>query len=212
MTTVGRGDHAINSGVRYEGAAYTGTVEPLGCVLADPDSDTADYPRSWDNYLKITDKRPWVWTSDPMTGVSFLRSTIKENQVRDGMGYTLLVGEKFVDSYHYDDGMYDADNDTVYSGFGADNFRFTAQPPVADISDTAGNNRCRFGGPHVGITQFVFCDGTVHGISNAIDAATFRNLGTGRSSIDRRHVDSLGHADKRRAQGCSRGLFRASGI
>jgi type II secretory pathway pseudopilin PulG len=175
VTMVARGDYAINSGVRYQGAAYTGTVVSQGCTLIEPEHDNADYPRSWGNYL--SQPPPWSWPTDPMTGVSYLRSTIKENQVRDGMGYTLLVGEKFVDLYHYDDGMYDADNDTLYSGFGADNFRFTAQPPLNDTSDTAGADRCRFGSPHVGITQFVFCDGTVHGISNSIDATTFRNLG-----------------------------------
>ena len=171
---VARGDYAINSGVRYSGAAYTGSPNLLGCSLRAPDSGMAEYPRSWANYKNGSQ---WSWTSDPFTGVSYLRSVVRENQLKDGLTYTLLIGEKFVDIFHYDDGRYDADNDTMYSGFGNDNFRFSAQTPLNDASDESGNNRCRFGSPHVGLAQFAFCDGAVRTITTSIDATTFRYLG-----------------------------------
>ena len=112
-----------------------------------------------------------------MTGVSFLRSMVRDNQVKDGLSYTYLIGEKFVDSYHYEDGLYDGDNDTLYSGFDNDNFRFTAEPPLNDTADAAGAARCRFGSPHRGITQFVMCDGSVHAISNEIDKVAHQHMG-----------------------------------
>ncbi len=174
-TTAARGDYAINSGVRYYGTAYTGTPEPAGCTLAAPDQGMAEYPRSWGNYLGSPP--PWAWTSDPFTGISFLRSLVRDNQIKDGMTYTYLIGEKFVDSYHYDDGFYDADNDTMYSGFGNDNYRLTSEAPLNDTNDSNGAARCRFGGPHNAITQFVFCDGAVHSINNSIDATTHRFFG-----------------------------------
>jgi hypothetical protein len=93
------------------------------------------------------------------------------------MGYTYLIGEKFVDYTHYEDGLYDGDNDSVYGGFDNDNFRFTAEPPLNDIADAVGAARCRFGSPHAGITQFVLCDGSVHSISNSIDQLTHQHLG-----------------------------------
>ncbi len=184
VASVARGDYAINSGVRYSGTAYTGFAQPAGCNLAAPDQAMADYPRSWGNYLK--QPPPWTWTSDPFSGISFLRSMIRDNQIKDGMTYTYLIGEKFVDASHYDDGAYDADNDTMYSGFGNDNFRLASESPLNDTRDDAGASRCRFGSPHTGITQFVFCDGAVRAINNAIDATTHRYLG---ERADRQVID-----------------------
>jgi hypothetical protein len=146
-----------------------------GCCLSAPDSGNADYPRSWSNYK--TGQPPWAWPSDTFTGVSFVRSKVTDGQVKDGMTYTYLVGEKYVDFNHYDTGKWDADNDTVFSGFGNDNYRLTAEAPLNDASASAGDHRCRFGSPHAGITQFVFCDGAVRAISNAIDPIMHRYLG-----------------------------------
>jgi prepilin-type N-terminal cleavage/methylation domain-containing protein len=174
VSNVARGDYAINSGCRYSGAVYSTPprTDSEACTL-----EKGEYPNSWADYVNPSPSNQWAWTTDPMTGVSYLRSMVHDNQIKDGLGYTYLIGEKFVDIYHYDDGLYDADNDTVYSGFDNDNFRFTAQQPLNDAPDPAGAAQCRFGSPHVGVTQFVFCDGSVHTISNSIDQLTHQHLG-----------------------------------
>jgi prepilin-type N-terminal cleavage/methylation domain-containing protein len=170
--TVARGDYAINSGVRYIGSAYSGAVNN-NCTL-----EKGEYPNSWQEYANNSSgSSQWAWTGDAFTGVSFLRSTVHENQIKDGLGYTYLVGEKFVDIYHYEDGLYDADNDSLYAGFDNDNYRYTIETPLNDMADGPGAARCRFGSPHAGITQFVLCDGSVHAISNSIDQQTHQHLG-----------------------------------
>jgi prepilin-type N-terminal cleavage/methylation domain-containing protein len=172
MTMVARGDYAINAGVQYAG----GTIlsNPLGCVV-----DTSIYPTSSAQANQFPG-----WSKDRFSGVSFQRSMIRNSDVTDGASHTYLIGEKFLDSKHYEDGLYDADNDTVYTGMGDDNYRLTIESPLNDQSDAdlpeaqkPDTRRCRFGSAHVGVLNFVFCDGSTHTISVAIDATTHRYLG-----------------------------------
>ena len=58
----------------------------------------------------------WVSMAD-ITGVSFLRSTIRFSDIRDGSSCTYLVGEKYVRPDYYDTGQDPGDNEGVYMGF-----------------------------------------------------------------------------------------------
>jgi prepilin-type N-terminal cleavage/methylation domain-containing protein len=171
-TAVARSDYAINAGIRYD--ATTNSTDPLGCVVA-----TAIYPTSSAQGSQFTG-----WTKDRFSGISFQRSMIRNSDITDGASHTYLIGEKFLDSKHYNDGQYDADNDTLYSGMGDDNYRLTIEQPLNDQSDAdlpAAQNpdtrRCRFGSAHLGVVDFAFCDGSTHTISVFIDSATHRYLG-----------------------------------
>ena len=109
---------------------------------------------------------------------------IRATDITDGMSHTYLIGEKFLDLKHYEDGAYDADNDTLFSGMGDDNYRLTFDTPLNDQSDAdlpaeqkPDTRRCRFGSAHVGVVNFVFCDGSTHTMSVTIDQTTHRYLG-----------------------------------
>lgn len=110
-----------------------------------------------------------------LSGVSFERSEVKPDQVRDGTTYTLMLGEKYLNADHYASGLENYDNESVYTGFNNDNFRSASAPPLQDrhgLSDPL-----LFGGSHVGICNFTFCDGSVRSISYAVNPTVFSNLG-----------------------------------
>jgi prepilin-type N-terminal cleavage/methylation domain-containing protein len=194
VSSVGRGDYAANSGVRYSanGPVYG---DQYGCEISDtqypnegqfdPKSSTATTFTAWPSTASSTMYR---WT-----GVVYQRSGLGDGSVRDGMTYTYLYGEKFLPR-SYEDGTYPGDNGTLFGGMGNDNFRSTYVEPASqsamtpkspanstalknDADDNSGASRCLFGGPHSGIVQFVFCDGAIKNISTSIDAHTHRYLG-----------------------------------
>jgi hypothetical protein len=109
------------------------------------------------------------------SGISFQRSSVSSAAIRDGLSNTYLIGEKYVSSDHYEDGVDGGDNDTAFSGFGNDNFRSTDQTPLNDQRGKAYD--CRFGSPHSGIFQMSFCDGSTKSINIGVDATVHRYLG-----------------------------------
>lgn len=128
VTAVARGDYAANAGVRYDKANVNDTTDTenvFGCFITPGNAGSGkDYPNS---YKDSTGK---VNTTDfnnkwRFTGVIFQRSTIGQNNVKDGASKTYLFGEKFVDRAHTEDGSYFADQTNMYTGMGADNYRTT---------------------------------------------------------------------------------------
>jgi hypothetical protein len=131
--------------------------------------------------------------------VIYQRTGVPQGAIKDGTTYTYLFGEKYVDIDHYETGAYTGDNDTMFSGFGNDNYRTTfvapspsngpmdpespadtaAFPPLRNDSRSSvpGDCSCSFGGPHAGIVIFAFCDGQVRSVSTSIDPFTHRYLG-----------------------------------
>src|SRR5262249_44366280 len=123
------------------------------CELA-----AAEYPTTLSQVIGSSPFPKGKATGDPgwvpaiaFSGVSFQRSGIGSAAIKDGTTHTYLIGEKYVSSDHYDDGADGGDNDTLYSGFGNDNYRSTYDTPLNDQRGKSAD--CIFGGPHSGIVQ-----------------------------------------------------------
>jgi prepilin-type processing-associated H-X9-DG protein len=88
-------------------------------------------------------------------------------QITDGLSSTILVGEKHVPPYAIgipplDCGMYDGHNPMCNTRGGG---------PLYPVASSQMDNGWKFGSAHPGLCQFVFCDGSVHALSNTIDPA-----------------------------------------
>jgi hypothetical protein len=118
-------------------------------------------------------------------------------KITDGLSNTLLVGEKHIRPASRDGKNEDR---SVFNGSNANNFSRLAGIPPTGVAQTDGvmqypiiqseqdateatttppgpydSNNC-FGGPHSGICQFAFCDGSVRGVLNTVDLITLTRL------------------------------------
>lgn len=124
------------------------------------------------------------WGSEPggwknATGVIYRRSTTQIAHIRDGTSCTYLIGERYLDPEHYEDGTLPSDDQGWDLGFEYDVNRWTRIPPRQDLpgyTDNLGRDTI-FGSAHWGKFHVAFCDGSVHGINYSIDRTTHRQLG-----------------------------------
>ena len=109
-------------------------------------------------------------------GISFEQSTIRKDDITDGLSQTVMLGEKYLGVNLYGTGLDGADNENQFVGFDNDIHRATSEVPKQDrwgLGDGFG-----FGSAHANASNFALCDGSVITISYFVDAETFRRLGT----------------------------------
>ncbi len=161
---VGRSDYAMNSG----------TVRNEIC-LGPPSLSAGD---SWP--ICQTPENPHCQSCWPdparWDGLSFQRSQITPAHVRDGTSNTILAGEKHINPLCYMSTCDSGDNETMFSGWNNDIYRITSVRPRRDTENW--NAPQYFGSAHSGSCNFILADGSVRAISYAVDAATFRALGS----------------------------------
>jgi prepilin-type N-terminal cleavage/methylation domain-containing protein len=135
---------------------------------------------------------PNFWkTLSTNTGVILQHSQFKMALIADGASNTYLVGEKYLTTDHYADGMDAGDNETAYSGlnwdstrtsgylgagFGNKGYRLPEQDMPGNPSLPNSTDIWNFGSAHPGSFVMVFCDSSVHDISYTIDPETHRRL------------------------------------
>ncbi len=125
------------------------------------------------------------------TGVIYRRSMVQASQLRHGASSTYLIGEKYVDSYSYD--QYDiaglteqseyGDEQGWVDGYNNDTTRWTGVAgqvdaltiPLRDMWGNYDNNQ--FGSVHPNTFSMAMCDGSVHQISYSVDPNVHRILG-----------------------------------
>jgi prepilin-type N-terminal cleavage/methylation domain-containing protein/prepilin-type processing-associated H-X9-DG protein len=96
--------------------------------------------------------------------------------ITDGTSNTLLVSEKRLNLANL--GTPQDDDDVGYTeGWDNDTIRETENGPEPDYRDADGDGKMRFGSSHPGRMNAVFADGSVRGISYAIDPVIFSYLG-----------------------------------
>ena len=100
--------------------------------------------------------------------------------ITDGTSNTLLFGEKHVRpnslrGKNEDRSVFGGQNNSVrrMAGIGANGDQRALMPPDAQSPALANSS---FGGPHPGVCQFVFCDGSVKAISTSVDLQTLTYL------------------------------------
>jgi prepilin-type N-terminal cleavage/methylation domain-containing protein/prepilin-type processing-associated H-X9-DG protein len=103
------------------------------------------------------------------------------NQITDGLSNTFLVGEKHVplgnfgSSSYGDVCIFGGDHMTVGRQAGA---RFPLTTSITQTSGVGGGNNGTwvFGSYHTSVVNFVFCDGSVHGLNTSVSGTTLGYL------------------------------------
>lgn len=127
------------------------------------------------NSLSEGDSATYAWASTSQaTGISFLRSKVRQSDISDGLTNTVLAGEKNVTLNGYLTASDPGNDQSMYSGVDWDVNRWTNKPPLRDGDVPAPT---RFGSTHESGCQIVFCDGHVAMVSWSVDGTIFRNLG-----------------------------------
>jgi len=95
--------------------------------------------------------------------------------VKDGDGYTILVGERNYNRQRMADPSQQDEDNGYIAGYSWDSIRWGYDTPAADRLDMSDFDT-RFGSSHNLICQFVFCDGGVRTITYNVDLQVFRGL------------------------------------
>jgi prepilin-type N-terminal cleavage/methylation domain-containing protein/prepilin-type processing-associated H-X9-DG protein len=120
------------------------------------------------------------------SGVMFSCSRVRAADIGDGTSNTYLLGEKYVNADHYEDGGDAGDNESALIGDDRDITRWggpwppagwpkgpptcSGAGPYIPMPDSFGLSSCLvFGSPHSGGFNMGFCDGSVQTISFTID-------------------------------------------
>lgn len=124
-----------------------------------------------------------VWLVDMgvvFHGPIYQHSTVKQAQVIDGTSHTIMLGEKYLVADHYHDGVSWTDIENIFIGYDDDYSKTTDQdiPSAAYSRDMHNYDQYwAFGSAHASAANFVFCDGSVHGIDYDVEPIVFRSLG-----------------------------------
>ncbi|MCA9100737.1 MAG: DUF1559 domain-containing protein [Pirellulales bacterium] len=122
-------------------------------------------------------------------GLTFLRSEVGFRQISDGTSSTMYVGEKYLNPDFYRTSKDGADNNSMFAGHDWDIVRWTCETPadkyqytdvytVVPRQDQTGFVDLRlFGSSHPAGANFVFCDGSVHGITYSVDSQVWIRIG-----------------------------------
>lgn len=195
-----KSDYAANAGDMLEAEA---TVTSFGAAIPYNviDYDQAKLESEWnplwtarEPFLNVTAPEvptPIIITRDP-TGVVFVRSQVGFNKVSDGTSKVYMVGEKFMTTDHYEDGLDIGDNEPGFSGNNNDTLRVTARFIAADKEMTLGPDQSAaameaagrtdqiqrlFGSAHSGGFNMAMCDASVRFVNFDIDPDLHRLSG-----------------------------------
>jgi prepilin-type N-terminal cleavage/methylation domain-containing protein len=145
------------------------------------------------------------------TGILYGMSHVALREISDGTTKTYLIGEKYLMPQWYE-ASHDptgnvSDFGSMYQGHDSDNLRWTGNnsdapggpgagaaasspdfAPLHDANILIGPNginqqRNNFGSAHVGVCNFVMCDGSTRAISYTVDKAVHWSLGNRRDGL-----------------------------
>ena len=170
----GKSDYAANYGDALTVSAVWGnpTSNSCACILygASPTSVAEGASSSF----------KWPTTSR-ITGIVFVRSSVRAKDVTDGLSKTYAVGEKYLNPDTYETGSDGGDDWGMFAGHQDDTLRttnFNAEWDCSPLQDRGGvQGAFCFGSAHPGGFQMAMADGSTHSISYTISAEIHRRLG-----------------------------------
>lgn len=113
-----------------------------------------------------------TYTASQQTGICNFNSSIGLRHLTDGMTSTFLAGEKRTATTE----TWANNPDGPYWRWGVYGGRLVKLPMNESVTSKSDSN-ANFGGPHVGGTQFLMCDGSVQFLNQNMDFTTYWRLG-----------------------------------
>ncbi len=163
-----------------------GLSDYAACCGNDPNNDRPTGPLMLSKFTGVTPSGQILTnnmqTSPVGTIVSSWTSQTQLSDITDGTSNTLLIGEKHIrpisrDGLNEDRSVFSSSNaKNALRLAGLDPDGVTQYPLDTSEQDSATASNDYFGGPHVGICMFVFCDGSVKGVSTSVDLTTLTRL------------------------------------
>lgn len=174
---VAKSDYAINGGNGTGwngGAGGTGGAPAADCLEPSLFAGNPSYPNC--NWHISNPAGYW----QQFNGVGGWRVGARVSQISDGVSKTVLVGEKFMQPFFYENPCPNTgaqpskgnagDNGSMYLGWDVDIARtgrlardYDAVPP------TSGTDNSQFGSAHPRAANFAFCDGSVRSIAYDVE-------------------------------------------
>jgi prepilin-type N-terminal cleavage/methylation domain-containing protein len=114
-------------------------------------------------------------------GVVGYRLGAKMRQISDGSSKTALIFEKYLPTAFYENGGFDGDDNTAFTGFDVDTVRFVGggdrRPRPDDDVTNKGTAKDAAGAAHPGGLHAALCDGSVQTFSYDVERYVWENLG-----------------------------------
>ena len=116
----------------------------------------------------------WAPNSD-RNGIVFVKSAVKIRDIIDGTSRTVMLGEGYLNRDYYNSSLGDSNDQGWATAYDYNVNRWAdGDPPLRDAPGYISNTR--FGGTHAYSCYFVFCDGSVRGMSYDVDGELFRRV------------------------------------
>jgi hypothetical protein len=112
-----------------------------------------------------------------LDGVILYHRVVELRRISDGLSKTYMIGEKFLELNHYEDGVPSYDDQSYYLGFDRDTNLSAFFQPLRDEIRNA-DTPFRFGSAHSAVFYMAFCDGSVRPIAYDVELEVHKSLGS----------------------------------
>ena len=181
LNQMAKTDYCASAGARGPGKCVgsSGFQRPTNGVSPEPmDGDARLYTSPTGIPNAVANPLAKQFTGD---GVVFQRSAVRPAHVRDGLSYTILVGEKGLFPSQYLTGLHESDNEGAYSGDDRDQLCTCDGLPQTEARKDTDSPRPTssqeyFGSSHAQVSNYAFGDGSVRGVAYEVNVEMLRRM------------------------------------